>query len=513
MKPKITPIGDNFGYDFLGIAGSGKGISFVSRSTQDAKNRVDDIFKELDQIDKEYKYTEDLMEPIVARIEQLNTEIAKYDYIAPKMDYLIGRIRARLTELERQYSRYNKAIAELQTVKAGTQAYINKSLFLDNLEQSGLKLTASNEADEKELDNLEAILDKTVRVYEKELEPLSEQYDKYDAALGSYESRVDALNAELETLKEVSNAVEGKINREGRQLARRVKRRDKRAMKDELRAIYGKGKDYRQAKRVEKKKIKDIKKATMEKFGGSFGRRMWQGGKQIYLALPRNAFLLLTKLNVFGLATKMDAVKRKDAKAWAKLIDKWGRNWAGDVKQLEKEIERGKNKRPILNKDIRKDAKYEATGEKYYDVTGVEVLAAIADSLPIVGQVAEIVGTVVGIGLLFQNDTDPTKNPDNTPNADYLEKCIQVLNSYTIPSDVLQKMIDELNAGVTLDVILEKYGLSPRDEEKMKANGIDPKQNKDETGLSTTTLILIGAGVLIGIGLIITAFVSSKKGK
>lgn len=69
-----------------------------------------------------------------------------------------------------------------------------------------------------------------------------------------------------------------------------------------------------------------------------------KGVKKIALAVPRNSFLGLVKLNVFGLATKLKAAVAKNKKA---VTDKWLK-LGGKPEALLKEIERGAKKKAIL---------------------------------------------------------------------------------------------------------------------------------------------------------------------
>jgi hypothetical protein len=66
--------------------------------------------------------------------------------------------------------------------------------------------------------------------------------------------------------------------------------------------------------------------------------------KKIALSVPRNSFLGLVKLNVFGLATKLLAARKKDPKKVEALWKKLG----GNINALNKEIDRGAKKKAIL---------------------------------------------------------------------------------------------------------------------------------------------------------------------
>lgn len=110
--------------------------------------------------------------------------------------------------------------------------------------------------------------------------------------------------------------------------------------------------------------------------------------KMIGLAIPRNAFLLLVKINVRGLATRL---QRLQAKNPAALENLWVKQLGGDITFLNQEIKEGAAKKPFLGSKV--------SGVDQIGVAGEEVAAIVAAASPVL---------VAIIALLAQN-----KTPDN----------------------------------------------------------------------------------------------------
>lgn len=86
--------------------------------------------------------------------------------------------------------------------------------------------------------------------------------------------------------------------------------------------------------------------------GGLFDT-IWRGVKKVTLAVPRNAYLTLVALNIFGTASKLhkiifrpDGSYYEDAKA--KVKDVWQNKLGGDWTNLENTIKRGYTKPRVL---------------------------------------------------------------------------------------------------------------------------------------------------------------------
>lgn len=80
--------------------------------------------------------------------------------------------------------------------------------------------------------------------------------------------------------------------------------------------------------------------------------------KKISLAAPRNSFLLMVKLNVFGMATKLKLAIQKNEKA---VKSKWNK-LGGNFDKLKKQIEIGAKKKAILGGKNTKLAKDQIEG-------------------------------------------------------------------------------------------------------------------------------------------------------
>jgi len=85
---------------------------------------------------------------------------------------------------------------------------------------------------------------------------------------------------------------------------------------------------------------------------GSFFSSLWRGVKKVSLAVPRNAFLSLVALNVFGYATKLyNAIYKEDGTYWQPGQDNLYKKWnklGGDWHNLNNAIKSGHGKKAIL---------------------------------------------------------------------------------------------------------------------------------------------------------------------
>jgi len=113
-----------------------------------------------------------------------------------------------------------------------------------------------------------------------------------------------------------------------------------------------------------KKSVKKVKKATKKLSLKNIGKGIKKIGKGIVkgikavgklivkatMVIPRNAYLLLMRVNFRGLATKSAVAQRGGAsykKAWKKVCSKWEK-LGGRCSALTKAINKGKNKKPLL---------------------------------------------------------------------------------------------------------------------------------------------------------------------
>jgi len=129
----------------------------------------------------------------------------------------------------------------------------------------------------------------------------------------------------------------------------------------------------------------------------------------------RNAFLFLVQMNVFAFATNMNTMienaKKGDTKAQAGThhLQRTYEGFGGSWKALNNNINRGKNKKPIFNKDVREDPfrllrenKSGFDGEEprsNFIISGSTITAiatAIAEATPLSVTVAEILLYAVG---------------------------------------------------------------------------------------------------------------------
>lgn len=148
-----------------------------------------------------------------------------------------------------------------------------------------------------------------------------------------------------------------------------------------------------------------IKRAYNDVANTQWKNKAWTTVKKYNLlsSLSRNAFLGLTRLNIFSLAKKMNLIKieaekgnEKASEGWAKLKYRWVQI-GGDWESLSKAIDAGKEKTPPF---VRRDEYI-----KKYNVAGVDDAAAlIAQSAPttstmwsVIANVLEVIGTISGV--------------------------------------------------------------------------------------------------------------------
>lgn len=100
------------------------------------------------------------------------------------------------------------------------------------------------------------------------------------------------------------------------------------------------------------------------------------GVKMVGLAIPRNAFLLLVKINVRGLATRLKKLQEINP---ADLENTWVKKLGGDIAFLNQEIKVGSAKKPFLGSKVSGVDQIGTGGE-----TVVAILAAAAPILAII---------------------------------------------------------------------------------------------------------------------------------
>lgn len=112
------------------------------------------------------------------------------------------------------------------------------------------------------------------------------------------------------------------------------------------------GREERQERRQERRERRQERREERKESGkpSTF--------KKISLAAPRNSFLLMVKLNVFGMATKLKLAIQKNEKA---VKSKWNK-LGGNFDKLKKQIEIGAKKKAILGGKNTKLAKDQIEG-------------------------------------------------------------------------------------------------------------------------------------------------------
>jgi len=264
--------------------------------------------------------------------------------------------------------------------------------------------------------------------------------DNKDTLIDDYEKRLKDIEDKIQRLiKEGKNpnALQRKYNRLQRQDARKKKRGLKRAVKKALRDKYGKGSDYRKAKAKAKDIVKDEKKDTLNKYGGTFTRRVVV---KLYAAPTRNAFLAIVSLNIGNVGAAIGKIKDKDPERYNKILTKFY-NWGGTKSTLDGAVKDGMSKKPILGIKV-----ISANGE-YYNVAGEGVAAFILEATPLLGVIVPIIKG-------FIDKDAPNLDPDlpDSPYSDEVrQEVIDKVNSSSEYTEEQKKLIVlGLNSGLDL---------------------------------------------------------------
>lgn len=150
---------------------------------------------------------------------------------------------------------------------------------------------------------------------------------------------------------------------------------------------------------------------------GSFISDLWRGVKKVSLAIPRNAFLSLVAINVFGLGTKMyHSIYNDDGTFFQPNQDKLYRFWnklGGDWHNLNNAIKSGNKKHAVLG----------STGETYGVLAaGAAATTAAAANPAIAGWVAAATAIIAAVtplikSLLAAKSQAGMLNPGIDPNT------------------------------------------------------------------------------------------------
>lgn len=178
-------------------------------------------------------------------------------------------------------------------------------------------------------------------------------------------------------------------------------------------------KEKKEEKKAARKSKREERKEKRKEGGGVLG-----GAKKIALAPMRNAYLAVLKVNLFNLAGKSGDAIAKNPTAWANIKKRWAK-FGGNPAALEKEINRGKGKKPLFAKPSKKkgadgysDIEWtmvDADGIGYNYPTGVEeggLAATIAAATPLIIAMKQILESAFG-GKMTDADTENALNEIN----------------------------------------------------------------------------------------------------
>lgn len=173
---------------------------------------------------------------------------------------------------------------------------------------------------EAELDSLLSTMtsmNKTESGWEARFDVMDDRSEALETTITDRSNLITGHENRLEVLAKIDNSVKRKINRLERQDARKDKRKNKKAAKKALRAKYGKGSDYRKAKKDVKQDIKGTKKTEIKEHGGSFLRRTVL---KVNMTPIRLGGVALVRINLFGIATRLYPALLTDTELKAKHI-------------------------------------------------------------------------------------------------------------------------------------------------------------------------------------------------
>jgi len=212
---------------------------------------------------------------------------------------------------------------------------------------------------------------------------------------------------------------------------------------------------------------------------GSIGKlslkKIFRGVKKVSLAPSRNAFLLLVKENVFGLAGRLSfADQSKKNKFWE--------SFGGNPNKLNTAVSQGKKKRAILgNKSFGK-----ISGIGVEPVSTTTVAAAIAAAAPILAVVAKLLSGMKKAPKLDENGApvlDKNGIPELTSGSGFLDVVNKIAGSDIIKTG-LQTAADIVNINDENGTVETKPGVEIEDKDK---------------GFKLSTPILIGGAGLIAL--------------
>jgi hypothetical protein len=171
-----------------------------------------------------------------------------------------------------------------------------------------------------------------------------------------------------------------------------------------------KGKSFSEKRDEAKERKENYNEALAEGTASKgFLGKAGQAVKKVGLAPVRGAFLVLVKLNVFALASKLALIEEKKEsnaqvkKAYYRIAALWIKN-GGKKNEIFRVAQSAKSKKPIAGK-VPKSKGFDGT----YSVTGVEEAAAATATatpilVPILGAITAVAGVIGGLATSGEGD-------------------------------------------------------------------------------------------------------------
>ena len=154
-------------------------------------------------------------------------------------------------------------------------------------------------------------------------------------------------------------------------------------------------------------------------------KKAFGGAKKVALAGPRNAFLLLVKVNALGLAGRMAFANEKKLKDfWEKL--------GGNFNKLKTAVSQGKKKPAILSK--KQFGRINGIGAEPTTLT-----TALAAAAPIIAAIGKLLGNMKTAPVLDGEGNpvlDKNGNPQTTTGSGFLDTIKDIVGSDTLKAGV-----------------------------------------------------------------------------
>jgi hypothetical protein len=270
------------------------------------------------------------------------------------------------------------------------------------------------------------------------------------------------------------------------------------------------------------------------KHKGGFFKTAWHDIKMVGFAPERGAFLVLLKLNAWGLSTKLAnlrALSKSNPKAktiWDKSLLHWVK-MGGKETVFNHNIDIGKHKKELLVRK-KKQVKLAANafdGEEYHSVAGVDDAAeAVVASTPVWIPIVGILSTASAIGIGGKLLMNPKDNADAVAAANDPANQSTPEQDAAAQAELAKQQSSSSNASITnepdevtaTNFISKLFGdtsdnnLKPTTNKQHVSPSTPPPTSSQGMSKNMKTGLIIGGSVLL-VGIIVTVIVVMHKKK